>query len=114
MALGERRLDLWLSLSKQIKRGVEFVLIDGSQFQHRPQRMSSGRFAQLARRRQLRGGLDHSRHDHGQPQLAQPRRRQQLIKLKLLGHAQHGSYMSVRQRALDPERVLGYNGCIAL
>ena len=116
MALGQGCLDFGLRLAKEIERGVKLVLVHSPQLQHRPQRMRRGCFAQLTRRCQLGRGLDDPRHDHGQRQLREPWREtpQELVEAELLRHAQHGGHMAMRQRALDPKLLLGYDGRLAL
>ena len=116
MTLGQSLFNLGLRLAKQIECGVKLVLIHSAQLQHRPQRMSSGCLAELARRRELGRRLDHPGHDHSQCKLREPGRRgrQQLVQAELPRQSEHGGHVAVRQRALDPKLVPEYDGRLAL
>ncbi len=109
MALGERLLDAPLVRQQPIERRVEFLLADGIEAEHRPERGRGGCGIELAGRGQLRTRLDHASNDEGQHQVGQPSRclgGEQPVEPNPPRRSQHRRDMAVRQRAQHRQSTL--------
>jgi len=109
VALSEDLLDARLAAAQKVEGGVEFVLVDLAQAEHRAERVGGGRLAELARGRELGGRLDDPRHDHGQDQLgpALGSLRQHLVEPEPAQRPEHGRDVAMRQRTGDLEALGG-------
>ncbi len=105
MPCGQGVFDAVFALQRPVHRVIQVVLIGARDTQHRTQRAGGGLGAQPARDRQFRSGLDDLPDQHGQHQVAPPRRGgvDQLGYAQLLGGAGHRGHMPVRQAAGDIE-----------
>ena len=98
---------LGLAAAQQVEGGVEFVLVDSAEVQHRAERVGGGRLAELARGGELGGRLDDPRHDHRQDQLGRTVRplRQHLVEPEPAHRPERRGDMAVPQRAGDLEAL---------
>jgi hypothetical protein len=67
---GERRLDGGLTFAKPVERGVEVVLVNLAQTEDRAQAGGGGGGCECPRGGQFRAGIDDTRGDHGQDEVA--------------------------------------------
>ena len=107
VAFGEDFLDVGLAAAQEVEGGVEFVLVDSAEVQHRAERVGGGRLAELARGGELGGRLDDPRHDHRQDQLGRTVRplRQHLVEPEPAHRPERRGDMAVPQRAGDLEAL---------
>src|SRR6266403_600804 len=64
----QRLLDAPLFSSQPVERFIELLLVDGAKLKHLAQRAGRRLVIEPPRRRQLRGGINEPRHDHGDAQ----------------------------------------------
>ncbi len=105
VAAGERRLDPRLAGEQPVHRREQLRLARVRNREFRAER----RQRELARRGQLRAGPQQPLTDHRQAEIALPARpaREHPLQPEPARRAQHRGDMPVRQRALDPQRLLG-------
>ena len=111
MAPRQRLLDAPLLSHQPVESFVELLLVDRPELDHLAQRAGRRLVIEPARRRQLRGGINEPRHDHGDAQCHLAARlpaalRQDAIEPELAQHAQCCRRMAVRQAAHQPQRLL--------
>ena len=107
----QRLLDTPLFSSQPVERFVELLLVDGAKLKHLAQRADRRLAIEPPRRRQLGGGINEPRHDHGDAQCHLAARlpaalRQDAIEPKLAQHAQCRCHVAMRQAAHQRQRLL--------
>jgi len=114
MLARQRLLDCLLMHEEVVERGVEFVLVDGTQCQHSAQAGGGGVAIEHARGGELRGGRQDAHDDHGGHQIAQAAcGTEQAIEAALTQDAEGGGDMAVRQGAANDDGIGGVGGALA-
>ena len=108
VAPGQRGLDRRLAGQQPVERGIQLLLVDWPQAEHRAQAGGGGGRIERLGGRQLRGRgedpADDQRHD--QIAAAVALGAEQAVETDLAQRAEHGGDMAVRQRAGDGQGLL--------